>query len=380
MAASYRQVSHLNGGTGAVNALLFLREGSILVSGGDDGCLRVWSLGDPPRCEQTIHQQEWGQITDIKCMQNEPDGTISIAVGTGRGLVYTVSLVRDVVIPWFAHFDAQTFCAFTYDVPIESLAYDRLNQRVAVGSQDHQVLLASVRGITLYHMYKISVGTIPRSLHFVGNTNARFVVFGLNDGVMKCFYSQTGGSYKPHTTALGVGGIGNACLSPDRRRLIVNNLNTGAFDLYKFPSRSPYASSTVTSVRRWATQCTFAETAAYSVGGSDNGRVVVFDVTSGKTVDTLIAQVDSTNITDKIQTVASVSIPGGAHIIVGGTTAQSSRIFIWRKDPPVIIPPTQFQERKIAQPSLYSRLMNVQNAFTLTIFLVMALYIHFVTT
>lgn len=64
--------------------------------------------------------------------------------------------------------------------------------------------------------------------------------------------------------------------------LLVNNLTTGLFDLYNFPSNTPSTSLSVSSRRKLVKPALFAERhSKTALFGSDDGSVYVYDVESG---------------------------------------------------------------------------------------------------
>lgn len=80
---------------------------------------------------------------------------------------------------------------------------------------------------------------------------------------------------------------GNAALSPDETTLLVDNLTTGTFDIYRFPSSVPSSSFALTSTRKFAKQCVFSERGKVAVCGSDCGKVHVVDVATGQCLQSL---------------------------------------------------------------------------------------------
>jgi hypothetical protein len=83
---------------------------------------------------------------------------------------------------------------------------------------------------------------------------------------------------------------GNAALSPDETTLLVDNLTTGTFDLYRFPASISTSSFPLTSTRRFAKQCVFSEGGKIAICGSDCGRVQVVDVVTGKLLQSLLSE------------------------------------------------------------------------------------------
>lgn len=69
--------------------------------------------------------------------------------------------------------------------------------------------------------------------------------------------------------------------------LLVDNLSTGQFEIYRFPASIPSASFVTKSKRSFTKQCTFSEGAKVAVCGSDNGVVEVVDVVNSKVLQSL---------------------------------------------------------------------------------------------
>lgn len=76
-------------------------------------------------------------------------------------------------------------------------------------------------------------------------------------------------------------------MSPDSTNLLVDNLTTGTFDMYRFPASTPSTSFPLSSSRRFTKQCVFSEEGKIAVCGSDNGRVNVVDVGTGQCLQSL---------------------------------------------------------------------------------------------
>lgn len=80
---------------------------------------------------------------------------------------------------------------------------------------------------------------------------------------------------------------GDAVLSPDKSTLIVDNMWTGGFDVYRFPASSPSSSLAVTSVKRFTKQCVFSDDAKVAICGGSIGMVHAVDVSSGESIQSL---------------------------------------------------------------------------------------------
>jgi DNA-binding beta-propeller fold protein YncE len=80
---------------------------------------------------------------------------------------------------------------------------------------------------------------------------------------------------------------GNAALSPDETTLLVDNLTTKNFDVYRLPDNVPSTFLPFSSTRRFPKQCIFSGGAKVAVCGSDNNSVYVVDVTTSEGIQTL---------------------------------------------------------------------------------------------
>jgi len=80
---------------------------------------------------------------------------------------------------------------------------------------------------------------------------------------------------------------GNAALSPDETTLLVDNLTTKNFDVYRLPDNVPSTFLPFSSTRRFPKQCIFSEGAKVAVCGSDHNNVYIVDVTTSEGIQTL---------------------------------------------------------------------------------------------
>ncbi|KAJ7136516.1 hypothetical protein C8R43DRAFT_1132420 [Mycena crocata] len=127
------------GKAGAINALLFFENGTMLASGGDDQVLRIWDVfsGIAYRSWQDA---AWGQITNISLLDELPTQSAVLFVGTAGGIVS--------ILPWLPRiqkFNKQSGSINQiFDAPVESQALDALHCRFAAASAKGQVKLYSI--------------------------------------------------------------------------------------------------------------------------------------------------------------------------------------------------------------------------------------------
>ncbi|KAF8867894.1 WD40-repeat-containing domain protein [Infundibulicybe gibba] len=326
----YTLSAELKGSQDAVNALVFSKDGRILVSGGDDGRVRVWNT-ETLKCEQILYSSRWGQVTTLSWVTAEPShaemGGASICVGTGQGGLCLCPMATGST--WFLMKNASALSVFEFNDAVEAQAYDPLNQRLVVTSHSGKIKMYLVeKCLTVTELWSTNLeNAIPRGVHFFGGANQNLLIHGLETGEMSCRDAQSSNIMWNKTLT---GGIGNATLSPDETLLLVDNLTTGMFDMYHFPASTPSITFPLTSTRHFIKQCVFAEGAKFAVCGSNSGRVHVVDVATGEPTQSLGTDQER----GMIQIVAATTVNENTHIIAGGSTSKSPVIYIWHKKLP----------------------------------------------
>lgn len=84
---------------------------------------------------------------------------------------------------------------------------------------------------------------------------------------------------------------GSAALSPDENLLLIDNLSTGTFNIYRFPASVPSLSFSLKSTRCFTKQCFFAEGGKVAICGSDHAQVHIMDTTTGEHLQALQSDV-----------------------------------------------------------------------------------------
>ncbi|KAJ7711805.1 WD40-repeat-containing domain protein [Mycena metata] len=82
----FAQLTPLSRAGGPVNSLLFIKDATLLVSGGDDQVVRVWDVGSG-ECLQELRDPQWGQITALSWLPEQLEKPPVLFIGTGRGVV-----------------------------------------------------------------------------------------------------------------------------------------------------------------------------------------------------------------------------------------------------------------------------------------------------
>ncbi|KAK0214616.1 WD40-repeat-containing domain protein [Armillaria nabsnona] len=249
---SYGLVNRLKGHRRAINALVFLVDGTKLLSGADDQTVRYWDL-DQGECIQVLRDERWGQITALNTY--DCDQSMFLFVGTGRGVVSIFPLSN------------------------RTKMYDILDGRLSEGPK-----------------WILNTGDIPRSLIFVGNSNQYIILHTVYTGEMLCVDAASASPEHPPnilSTWKLQGANGSAKLTSDQRIMVVHNLNSGRFDIYNpFDTEQPNTLLTISEGNNPSGHlikyCSFAEEESRAlVCSGDEGLVHVFQVATGVHIQTL---------------------------------------------------------------------------------------------
>ncbi|KDR77451.1 hypothetical protein GALMADRAFT_138563 [Galerina marginata CBS 339.88] len=162
---------------------------------------------------------------------------------------------------------------------------------------------------------------IPRALLF-SNNGEDLLTFHLESGELFCYDSQTAALKHSRTMKTP---IGNADLDELDKNIVVDNINSG-YDIYPTGRSIPTYSFEVPATRKHIRGVVFCENGLSVVGGSDHGKIYLFNLKSPQfnQVMTIGSQ------TTLIQALASRSSEE-RHLIVSGSSDNKSYICIWEK-------------------------------------------------
>lgn len=134
--------NRLEGHTQGVTGVSFSRDGSILVTGSEDGTVRLWKQNGEP-----LHEPLKGHADAVLGVSISPDGTRVASVGRDRTLklwdVATGKLLQDLKQ---AHSDS-----------IESVAFDSTGTRLATSSADKTVRVWAIQNNTIEKTPKLTL-------------------------------------------------------------------------------------------------------------------------------------------------------------------------------------------------------------------------------
>ncbi|KAL0958560.1 hypothetical protein HGRIS_000700 [Hohenbuehelia grisea] len=178
-------------------------------------------------------------------------------------------------------------------------------------------------------------GGICRSFRFLKDDQA--ILFIAEAGEMRIVNATTGGLVWKGNLASA---IGNVVFSADMSKILVNNLNSGAFDVYDYPQENPLRTLIIPSTRPRLKQGLFAEDGdSVAICGSDHSTVYVFNANTGARHQALLQ--DSSKVL--VQSLAYFKGQND-HLLASGS---ARAICIWQKsqgrdpfpDPEENIPP-----------------------------------------
>ncbi|KAJ7136530.1 quinon protein alcohol dehydrogenase-like superfamily [Mycena crocata] len=293
------------GKAGAINALLFFENGTMLASGGDDQVLRIWdvSSGD---CLQELTNPLWGQITNLSLLDALP--------------------TRPAVVFRFNKQSGTINSVFTLDDAVECQALDSLNSKFAVGSAAGRIRLYTIKNRNvLVPVWNVETpsSSRPRSLSFLGDSNEQLLVHTLNPGPVFCLDLQNGKLSSQLENLKS--GAGFVAISSNRRMKAIFDVSSDAFELYTPNSTTP-ALLTVSANSGRLKGAAFAEEDETLVCGGDDGYLHVFNLVRG------VEPYELTHTEDCSPVYAlDAHTTEDCHLIASGGSEIPATIYLWSK-------------------------------------------------
>ncbi|KIJ52199.1 hypothetical protein M422DRAFT_43557 [Sphaerobolus stellatus SS14] len=314
---SYEPYNAFEGHTKPINCLRFCPDGYLLASGGDDSCVRIWSLRARGHLIQVLKCTVHGPVTDLRWNADGADLHLLFACADGTIHFYHRSSEMG------SEFKP-VFIIRAHSSAIKCMDYDPVRRRLAtVGGGSVKVWAAeeddpsTMRSIAV----RASQGFVARSVHFA--ESGKVVMVGFLDSHQVHAYSVE--PWKLLWNSLAFTRIGNTALSSDGEHLLVHNLSAGV-DAYSLPSMTRKATYLSQVTRRYPKQVAFAARDTLVVHGSDSGVVYVYDFASTE----LLQQLHHTSGNGLVQTVTTFT-GNGMHFIASGIADQDFSIKVWAK-------------------------------------------------
>ncbi|KAG6896250.1 hypothetical protein C0992_009511 [Termitomyces sp. T32_za158] len=301
------------------------------------GISQVLSASRPCGAQTGHRLHRWSGSTATRLLR---DMQIGLALALEEGLshsaqkqqkgryawFFTPSLKQHLTAPQkFVWVEAVTTFPFNVNDPVEAQAYDSVNSKVALASHSGVIKVFKLRRKSLILLWEINdQSDIPRSLQFFGSGKRYLLSSMLESGEIIC---RNGDDSTVEWKRLLLGGIGNAVLSPDGSALLVDNLNTNDFDLFRFPTGSLHTSISSKSLERIVKGVAFVEGGKFIACGSNQRFIQVIDLATHRLYQELVSE----NPSDIFQTLAAVSLGDHRHLIACGSSSNRPAIYVWEK-------------------------------------------------
>ncbi|KAG1784435.1 WD40-repeat-containing domain protein [Suillus plorans] len=250
----------LNRHTKAVNVLAVSKHGSLLLTGGNDGCVVVWSLTSGEMIQE-IHSPAAGYISAIIWADIDDRGETMFAFGASNGNIqmYEYDALFEFRSATIGHLGA-----------IESLAWDPNYCRLASAGDGHPQVwnLRPDKTFTPMVSQPEKQVYVACTIHFY-DKGASLLVSYLESGDVAL------GSQMAQKVSSR---IGNAAL--DGNYLLVSNLKDGV-DKYAIPNLTHVQSFNHVILRNIPLQISVARQSGLLFVGGDDGFAQIFDYTTG---------------------------------------------------------------------------------------------------
>ncbi|KAG1843218.1 WD40-repeat-containing domain protein [Suillus tomentosus] len=301
--------------TKAVNVLAVSMHGALLLSGGNDSRVVVWSLASGEMIQEIITPAA-GYISAITWIDNDDRSETIFAFGASDGNIQIYERIDDALF----EFRSTTI---GHSGSIESLAWDPVHRRLASAGDGRPHVwnftpdktLASITSKLDKQPY------VARTVHFYDN-GASLLVSYLESGEIFC-YSIEPWDLKWRKKVQGR--IGNAIL--EGNFLLVSNLKDGV-DKYFVPSLQRVQSYSHVILRNVPLQISVARQAGLIFIGGDDGFARIFHYSTGA----YRGQLEHGNRADQIIPVASHEGRSGCTVITGSCLSGHSSVKVWAED------------------------------------------------
>ncbi|KDR76662.1 hypothetical protein GALMADRAFT_139563 [Galerina marginata CBS 339.88] len=317
----YRLASKINTQQGPINCFTIIGDGELLASGGDDETVKIWDLVTYERRATLADKaRKWGQITCLLWigLDNHISGSDLLCFGTGRGrmVLYKRQRKRDRFI------EISDVQVFSCGDCMETITFDPVHFRIIATSHNGKIKMFRLDKDEISPVWTVDLSeAIPRSAHFI-NRGEDVVIYALETGEISCRDAQTAALKNSRVIKSA---IGNVDVDGAQKNIVIDNITNG-FDVYPIHRSTPIHSFEVPTTHQYVRMAVFGENGSVVVGGSDHGKVYIFDLKAPGITSTIMHG----SPTSLIQAVATASLDD-RHLIISGSSDDDSSICVHEK-------------------------------------------------
>ncbi|KAG2088927.1 WD40-repeat-containing domain protein [Suillus discolor] len=319
----FSQVSHyrswtkytLTRHTKAVNVLAVSMHRALLLTGGNDNRIVVWSLASGEMIQE-IFAPASGFISAITWMDVDDRGETTFAFGASDGNIQVYERIDNVLFQFQSITPGHTGA-------VESLAWDPVHCRLASAGDGHPHVwnFTSDRTLKTITSQLDKQPYIARTVHFYDNGASLLVSF-LESSEVFC-YSVEPWDLKWRKKVQGR--IGNTAL--EGNFLLMSNLKDRV-DKYMVPTLQHVQSYSHVIIRNVPLQISVARQAGLIFIGGDDGFTRIFNYSTGA----FRGQLEHGNPSDQIIPVTSHEGCAGCTVVTGSCFNGHSSVKVWEED------------------------------------------------
>ncbi|KAI0044175.1 WD40 repeat-like protein [Auriscalpium vulgare] len=261
----FRETQTFCGHQDEVNSVCFSADGKRVVSGSDDGTIRVWDA----RTGQMVGGPFIGHTRAVRSVAFSLDGALVVSGSLdGTIRIWNAQTGEMVAGPFTEHTESVLSVAFSFD-----------GGRVVSGSSDETIRIWHARsGKMVAGPFKGHSDSI-QSVAF--SPDGTQIVSGSRDETIRVWDPQTGdtvaGPFKGHTSV-----VRSVAFSPDGKR-VVSGSSDNTVQVWDAPTGRTLAGP-FTGHKHWVQSVAFSPDGKYIISGSNDETIRIWDSHTGKTM------------------------------------------------------------------------------------------------
>ncbi|KAI6001909.1 WD40-repeat-containing domain protein [Pisolithus albus] len=278
----------LEGHCGPINCLTFMEDGTHIASGGDDGHVVVWAVEDG-RLRRRLKPKQ-GPVVALRWLRDDSrDVCYLMSAGANGTLVIWRFTIGSGIFEWL-HMET------VFDTAIKFVELDHTHNLLLLTTQGRIILYQIQRKNSVVALRLVQahpslshprLPALPISAHFIQQAHGVIVAF-LDSRELIAWNIMPWYQVFHHKLRTR---IGSTAYHEGTKTLLVWNLVDGV-DVYQLMDCSPYSLNYIRHLQIQVRQnrichVQFDSDGKKAITGSDNGQVLIWDVSSGQAVQAL---------------------------------------------------------------------------------------------